>query len=139
MEAPIGFSQPFVTFHGKTYINAFPLNGSGSSSSASEEEEEQVKGGRQPMEKADCQVVPAAASKRKSYALKLEQLLPDLRKLLGKSRSFFTREHSLERAGPKVSKSTFDRNQERILSKSPLDFPWAEFHFSLRTQSLRIC
>lgn len=57
------------------------------------------------------------AQGRGAYALKPEQLEPELRELLHRSRAFFTKPHSLQRSGGPVTLSTYGKAEERILCK----------------------
>ena len=54
---------------------------------------------------------------RKPYALRREELLSELREFLLTAKSFFTRPHSLQRAGQYIASSTYAKAEERILCK----------------------
>lgn len=57
------------------------------------------------------------AQGRGGYAMKFQQLRPELRELLFRSRTFFTKPHSLQRSSGPVTDSTYSKAQERILCK----------------------
>ena len=59
--------------------------------------------------------VAVAPPCRKPYALRRQDLPPELRRFLNESRSFFTRPHSLERHGQHVAASTYMKAEERVL------------------------
>ena len=52
---------------------------------------------------------------RKPYSIGLQELPASLREFLGEAYAFFTSSHRLERAGQRVSLTTYGKAQERIL------------------------
>ena len=60
-------------------------------------------------------LVAPLPKQRRAYALRLTDLPPDLERFMKETKSFFTRPHSLERHGPKLATSTFEKTEERVL------------------------
>ena len=60
-------------------------------------------------------VVAPLPKQRTAYALRLTDLPPNLERFMKETKSFFTRPHSLERHGPKLATSTFEKTEERVL------------------------
>ena len=91
----------------------------GNSSSASDDFngssiEEEKPAGKRPR----LQTSRRGAQGRGAYALKLHQLTAEMRELLVRCRAFFTKPHSLQRAGGPLTATTYSKAEERILCKS---------------------
>ena len=75
--------------------------------------------------------LPVSAG-RKPYALRREELPSELRELLSTAKSFFTRPHSLQRAGQHIASSTYAKAEERILCKYYTTLPSASENSEFR-------
>lgn len=64
---------------------------------------------------SDDQDSGALVPGRKPYSIGLQELPASLREFLGEAYAFFTSSHRLERAGQRVSLTTYGKAQERIL------------------------
>ena len=64
---------------------------------------------------SDDQDTGALVPGRKPYSIGLQELPASLREFLGEAYAFFTSSHRLERAGQRVSLTTYGKAQERIL------------------------
>ena len=64
---------------------------------------------------SDDQDTGALVPGRKPYSIGLQELPASLREFLGEAYAFFTSLHRLERAGQRVSLTTYGKAQERIL------------------------
>ena len=66
-------------------------------------------------EEPEQPLVAPLPKQRAAYALRLTDLPPDLERFMKETKSFFTRPHSLQRHGSHLSKSAFEKTEERVL------------------------
>ena len=73
---------------------------------------------------------------RKPYSMRLQELPASLREFLAEASAFFTSSHRLERAGQRVSLTTYGKAQERILCEY---FLFASLKFGVPLRDALAC